>query len=297
MVNIKRFVNNVLFNEKALLKKDNSYPKISVITPSFNQGKFLERTILSILNQNYPNLEYIIIDGGSTDNSVEIIKKYEKYISHWISEKDRGQVDAINKGLKLATGDLVAWQNSDDIYLPDVFFKVAKIYQKNKEHDLFYGYVYLIDEDDKVINDFRFSKFNLNSFLYLAEFFCYNQSTFFKRELIQNYGFLDERYQICFDYDFFIRLGKVAKFYLIREYIGCYRIHPNRKTEKTDNTIGINEQRDVQLKNKVNLNKYIFNFKRTIYLLRKFLFLSLWGDFDYIKRKVIKSIFSLIFRI
>ncbi len=105
-----------------------TYPKISIVTPNLNQGKFLEETILSVLDQKYPNLEYIIIDGGSTDNSIDIIKKYEKNLFYWTSEKDNGMYEAIQKGFEKATGDIMAWINSDDLYHRNVFFVVAEIF-------------------------------------------------------------------------------------------------------------------------------------------------------------------------
>src|SRR5215217_3010154 len=108
---LRKFVSGLQLNGDAALRNAKNLPKLTIITPSYNQAPFLERTILSVLNQNYPNLEYLIVDGGSTDASVEVIKKYEKYITWWVSEKDKGQVDAINKALKRATGDYISFQN------------------------------------------------------------------------------------------------------------------------------------------------------------------------------------------
>ena len=132
------------------------YPKITVVTPSFNQGEFLERTILSIINQDYPNLEYIVCDGGSTDQSVSIIKKYEKYITWWCSEKDKGQTDAINKGFKRATGDVVGWINSDDVLLPGALWTVADFYANHPDTDFANGFTIEIERQNYQIHAYRF---------------------------------------------------------------------------------------------------------------------------------------------
>src|SRR5215468_10026487 len=110
-------------------------PKLSIVTPSFNQGRFLEETIRSVLTQNYPNLEYIIIDGGSTDETVDVIRKYQDKVNYWVSEKDRGQVDAINKGIEKCTGDIFGFINSDDVYLPGTFSAVIEHFQANPKSE------------------------------------------------------------------------------------------------------------------------------------------------------------------
>jgi glycosyltransferase involved in cell wall biosynthesis len=117
-----------------------NWPKISIVTPSFNQGQYIEETILSVLSQNYPNLEYIIIDGGSTDDTVEIIKKYESRITYWVSEPDRGQSHAINKGLQKCTGEIFNWLNSDDWYMPGALFDVANAFRINSRAQFVSGY-------------------------------------------------------------------------------------------------------------------------------------------------------------
>ena len=122
------------------------WPKISIITPSYNQGKYLEQTILSVISQNYPNYEYLIIDGKSTDNSVEIIKKHEKHLSFWVSEKDNGQSHALNKGFKLATGDIFCWINSDDFFYPGIFNKMASEFLNNSDVFFIHGYQNHVDE-------------------------------------------------------------------------------------------------------------------------------------------------------
>src|SRR5882672_3579012 len=130
-----------------------SYPTISIVTPSYNQGSYLEKTILSVLDQEYPNIEYIVIDGGSTDNSVDIIKKYEKHLKYWVSEQDRGQSNAINKGFSHATGDLLAWLNSDDYYMPGALWTLATMAMANPEASAFVGTGRVVDETGNILYD------------------------------------------------------------------------------------------------------------------------------------------------
>ena len=181
------------------------WPRITIVTPSFNQAAFIERTICSVLDQSYPNLEYIIIDGGSTDGSVEVIRRYEKHLAFWVSEQDRGQSHAINKGLKLATGDWVAWQNSDDIFYPGAFESLANAARKNVHSNLIIGNMNLIDEQDDVINDLKYVTPTYHSLLAEGMVLA-NQAAFWRRSIHEKIGYLKEDLHYGLDFEWVLRV-------------------------------------------------------------------------------------------
>jgi glycosyltransferase involved in cell wall biosynthesis len=178
--------------------------KLSIVTVSYNQAPFIERTIESVLGQDYKNVEYIIIDGGSTDGSVEIIKRYESRLAYWKSEKDDGQVDGINKGLRLVTGDWVAFQNSDDIYYPGYFQRVVDAIMADTDLGLIYSNINHIDTDDNVL-DFQMNLY-AHRWLQLMTPQIHNQVAFWRKDLMDKTGLLEPRYAFGFDYDYFVRL-------------------------------------------------------------------------------------------
>jgi len=203
-------------------------PKFSIITPSYNQAEFLEETILSVLNQRYEPLEYMIIDGGSSDHSVDIIKKYEHRLAYWVSEKDRGQVDAINKGIRRATGDVVAFINSDDVYFPGTFSAVASHFENHPESDWVCGDTVMFGEgnDTELVQTVvPRSAAQCLAWAYKAA----QPGHFWKRELVQA-GF-DEKWPYDFDHDMYVRL-------LLQGHrcdhlplpVAGYRLHPASKT-------------------------------------------------------------------
>ena len=206
------------------------YPKITVVTPSYNQVSFLERTILSVLNQNYPNLEYIIIDGGSTDGSVEIIKKYESKLAYWVSEPDRGQSHAINKGWKMSSGQILAYLNSDDTYRDGTLFSIAKYFTNHPEVDMVYGDVYVIDEMDRLVYPFICGEFNLKKYIKDCNYFIPQQAVFFRRQVFEKVGLLDEGLHFKMDRDYFIRIGMNGCVKRIPHYLAHFRTHPAAKS-------------------------------------------------------------------
>ncbi len=204
------------------------YPLITIITPSFNQGQFLEETICSVLDQGYPNLQYIIIDGGSTDNSVSIIKKYAARLSYWVSEKDNGQSEAINKGLKLAKGDIISWLCSDDVYTPGALNKIVTLFKQNNNPALIHGKTILFGEGKKDI--IRGADYDQLDLKYFAIIPFPQPSSFFHRRVIERYGMLDENLHFAMDFDLLERVALNDRIVCSEEIFSKYRIHRDSKT-------------------------------------------------------------------
>lgn len=209
------------------------WPKISIVTPSLNQGKFIEETIRSVLLQGYPDLEYIIIDGGSTDETVEIIRKYEKWLAYWVSESDSGQSSAINKGFDRSKGEIVAWINSDDMYLAGCFEKVAEFFSKNVQFHMVYGACCLIDEKSGFLGKPDLPiHFDLKR-LIEHEDYIPQPSVFFRKRVLKEVGGVIETLQYSMDYEFWIRIGRRYPVKKIDSLLSCFRIQPQQKTFET----------------------------------------------------------------
>ncbi len=207
-------------------------PKITVITPSYNQGSFIEETILSVLNQTYKNVEYIIIDGGSKDNTVDIIKKYSDKIDYWVSEKDSGQTNALNKGVKVATGEILCWINSDDVLVPWALQKVADFFSNHPDIAIVNGYTLRIDKYSKCMYN-HFVPEPTTWFSKHGIYYINQPSMFFKRKLIDELGVFEESFHARMDQEFVMRvLAAGNKFGKINKVLGTIRIHEDTKTSQ-----------------------------------------------------------------
>jgi glycosyltransferase involved in cell wall biosynthesis len=208
-----------------------THPRISVITPSFNQARFIERTIRSVLNQGWPNLEYIVIDGASTDGSREIIRRYEPYLSRWFSEPDRGQTDAILKGLGHATGEYVTWICSDDVLFPGSLERMAGALAAHPEAGIVYGGVAFIDEEDRILKVRSYPDMDLSKLLYERHSTVAQPSSLIRRKTLDEAGGLDRTLSYCMDYDLWIRLLRVSGCVNLGETVlSGYRLHTRSKT-------------------------------------------------------------------
>lgn len=205
-------------------------PKISIITPSLNQEMFLEETILSVLQQDYPNLEYIIIDGGSSDDSVGIIKKYEECLSYWVSEKDSGQANAINKGLIKATGDALNWLNSDDLLVPGALRAVGEAYLQFPKSEFWFGDFDVIDKQGQLFFSRKSPFFSFRQLFYGRQLSS-QPAVFFKRQVFEKIGYLNEKFNFCIDLEFWIRAARMrCPFQQIKKTLASTRLHGAAKT-------------------------------------------------------------------
>lgn len=202
-------------------------PLVSVVTPSFNQAAYLEQTLRSVLEQDYADIEYIVIDGGSTDESVEIIKKYASRLSYWVSEKDSGQAEAINKGMQRAHGEVVAWLNSDDYYLPGAVSAAVKAFEQNREALLVYGNMLAVDADGQVINHLTYRPLTLQDLL------CFEiigqPAVFMRRAAFEQTGGLDPSYHFLLDHHLWIRIAAQGRLLYVPQTWAAARYHAAAK--------------------------------------------------------------------
>ena len=208
-------------------------PLVSIVTPSFNQALFLEETILSVLGQDYPNLEYLIVDGGSTDGSLEIIRRYADRLAWWVSEPDRGQTEAINKGFAHARGEIFAWLNSDDTYLPQAVSEAVQYLQNRPDVGLVYGDANFIDEQGRVLGKFPARQTDYRrlrrGYVHIPQ-----QAAFFRAELWRKVGPLDASFYFAMDYDLWVRIARHAKIVYLPRLWANFRLHGSAKTIAAD---------------------------------------------------------------
>lgn len=204
-------------------------PKLSIVIPSFNQAEFIERTILSIVEQDYPDLELILMDGGSTDGTMEIVDRYRRHFAVIRHEKDKGQADAIARGFSLCTGEIMGWLNSDDTYLPGTLRRVSEYFRDHPQTSFVYGDYQLIDENDGLIAEKRQPDFDLGVVKY-AFLTVPQMSAFWRRDLYQRSGGVDPEFHFAMDYDLFVKLGALSPAVHLPFPIGRFRIHSFSKT-------------------------------------------------------------------
>jgi glycosyltransferase involved in cell wall biosynthesis len=206
----------------------NELPLVSIVTPSYNQGAFLEETMRSVLEQDYPKIEYWVIDGGSTDNSVDIIKSHQQRLTGWVSEKDRGQADGINKGFAKATGEIVGWLNSDDLYYPGAIREAVAAFQAHPEASFVFSDVESIDGEGKAFNLMRYGDWKL------ADLMAFNiigqPGVFMRREVLEQAGYLDLSYNYLLDVQLWLKMARIAEpFYAPDKVWAAARLHEKAK--------------------------------------------------------------------
>jgi glycosyltransferase involved in cell wall biosynthesis len=212
----------------SLVSLQQPLPLVSIVTPSFNQGRFLRRTIESVLSQNYPNIEYVVIDGGSTDESVEILRSYGDRF-YWVSEKDKGQTDAINKGMARVNGEILAYLNSDDILLPGAIETVVRFFQQHPGYELVYGNADYIDEADQFIEVYNTASYSFERLM--QDCMVCQPAAFWRKSIAEKIGPFDDQLNFVMDYDYWMRIAKSgSRICLIQDKLACSRLYPETKT-------------------------------------------------------------------
>ncbi len=229
------------FNEGIPRRYDlDRLPTISLVTPSYNQSEMLERTIQSVLSQKYPKLQYVIQDGGSTDDSVKVIKKYESQLHYWESRSDEGQSHAIEMGFKNTDGEIMAWLNSDDILIPGALWQMAHFFRKHRNVDVAFGHRVIIDQHDRKIGQWVLPS-NTHHYLKYADYLA-QESVFWNRRIWNRVGGIDRSFRFAMDWDLFLRFKSAyGKFKRIGKFIGAFRIHDAQKTSSQIADIGARE--------------------------------------------------------
>ena len=225
-------------------------PTISLVTPSLNQGTFIEKTILSVLSQEYPHLEYIVMDGGSSDNTPRVLERYSDRI-RWVSEPDHGQTNAINKGLQMTQGSIVGWLNADDALLPGSLWKIAEAFTNQPDVLWATGKCHIVDAEGieirKTITKYKNLLLSASSFpLLVMTNYISQPSTFWRRDVLDEAGFLDEGLHYIMDYEYWLRLYSRYPLLFIPDYLAAFTVHPASKTTSMGHRdVYVREEKDV----------------------------------------------------